>query len=138
MGRQEVLLLQQVRTSRSPLSPLSSLLFPLSTPFSISSHLSSSPSFDPLLRPHSLAARRYPSDPEFSQCMSEIDFATDPVTGDGKQERPWSELTRGLWKRHADGSLADGSDDLLGQSWKQLTAGLWREKPVMERNGMDY
>eukprot|EP00960_Hanusia_phi_P024433 719490-Hanusia_phi.AAC.9 len=81
---------------------------------------------------------KFPSDPEFSQCMSDIDFATDPVTGDGKKDKPWSALTRGLWTRHADGLLADGSDDLLGQSWKQLTSGLWREKPYMERNGMDY
>ena len=46
---------------------------------------------------------QYPEDPEYSQCMSEIKHATDPVSGDGKQGPSWHSMTKGLWQKHADG-----------------------------------
>ena len=46
---------------------------------------------------------QFPEDPEYSQCMSEIKTATDPVTAVGTKPRPWKQMTKGLWKRHADG-----------------------------------
>ena len=46
---------------------------------------------------------QFPEDPEYSQCMSEVSAASDPVTGEGKRGPSWKEMTRGLWQHHADG-----------------------------------
>jgi hypothetical protein len=46
---------------------------------------------------------QFPEGPEYSQCMSEIKSASDPVSGEGKRGPSWKQMTRGLWQRHADG-----------------------------------
>ena len=85
---------------------------------------------------------QFPDGPEFSQCMSDVKDASDPVTGGGSKAPSWKKLTRGLWQRHADGSVAagGGDDKLFGSTWQQLTDDLWDHHrngdAGQERNGM--
>jgi hypothetical protein len=85
---------------------------------------------------------QYPDGPEYSQCMSDIKSASDPVTGKGQEAPSWERLTKGLWQHHADGSLAigGGDDKLFGDTWQQLTDDLWEHSPPdsvkPERDGM--
>ena len=88
---------------------------------------------------------QFPDGAEYSQCMSDIKSASDPVTGKGSRAPSWKQLTRGLWPRHADGSVAagGGDDKLFGDTWQQLTDDLWDHRSQSgaeieraERNGM--
>jgi hypothetical protein len=79
----------------------------------------------------------FPEDPEYSQCIEDIEDAKDPVTGKIRKGRGWAALTKGLWTRHANGAASSaGSADLMGASWSQLTADLWNNLPYKENNGM--